>query len=53
MVGKQNASQLVVEGLRKLEYRGYDFCGYCLISNGTLRTIKSEGKLYQIDKQIK
>ena len=45
VIGKQNASQLVVEGLKKLEYRGYDSAGIGTISNGKLNTIKSEGKL--------
>ena len=48
VVGKQNATQLVIEGLRKLEYRGYDSAGIASMSNGTLRTIKSEGKLYKL-----
>ena len=51
VVGKHNATQLVIEGLRKLEYRGYDSAGIASMSNGTLRTTKSEGKLYKlIDK---
>ena len=51
VIGKQNASQLVVEGLKKLEYRGYDSAGVASISNGKLQTVKSEGKLIKlIDK---
>ena len=51
VIGKQNASELVIEGLKKLEYRGYDSAGVASVSNGTLHTIKSEGKLVNlIDK---
>ena len=51
VIGKKNASQLVIEGLKKLEYRGYDSAGIASASNGTLQTIKSKGKLVNlIDK---
>ncbi len=45
VLGKENASQLVIEGLKKLEYRGYDSAGIASVSQGLLQTIKSEGKL--------
>ncbi len=51
VIGKQNASELVVEGLKKLEYRGYDSAGIASVSDGKLQTVKSEGKLINlIDK---
>ena len=51
VIGKKNASQLVIEGLKKLEYRGYDSAGIASASSGTLQTIKSKGKLVNlIDK---
>ena len=48
VIGKQNASELVIEGLKKLEYRGYDSAGVASVSNGTLHNIKSEGKLINL-----
>ncbi len=48
VIGKQNASQLVVEGLKKLEYRGYDSAGIATASGGKLQTVKSEGKLINL-----
>ena len=45
VLGKVNASQLVIEGLKKLEYRGYDSAGIASVSQGLLQTIKSDGKL--------
>ena len=51
VIGKQNAIQLVVEGLKKLEYRGYDSAGIASASDGILKTTKSEGKIINlIDK---
>ena len=51
VLGKENASQLVIEGLKKLEYRGYDSAGIASVSQGLLQKIKSEGKLVNlIDK---
>ena len=48
VIGKQNASELVIEGLKKLEYRGYDSAGIALVANETLHTFKSEGKLINL-----
>ena len=57
VLGKENASQLVIEGLKKLEYRGYDSAGIASVSQGLLQTIKSEGKLLnligKLDKSTK
>ena len=39
--GKQNANELVIEGLKKLEYRGYDSAGIASVSNETLNIVKS------------
>ena len=51
VLGRENASKLVIEGLKKLEYRGYDSAGIASIFQGSLQTIKSEGKLIKlIDK---
>ena len=48
VLGKENASQLVIEGLKKLEYRGYDSAGIASVSQGLLQIIKSEGKLLNL-----
>ena len=53
VIGKQNASQLVVEGLKKLEYRGYDSAGIAAAHNGTLQLVKSEGKLVNLINKLK
>ena len=40
--------EIVIEGLKKLEYRGYDSAGIASVSQGLLQTIKSEGKLVNL-----
>lgn len=44
-IGKGKASPLVLKGLSKLEYRGYDSSGVATIENGSLFLCKSVGKL--------
>src|SRR6185295_14254590 len=44
-VGKQKAAPILVEGLRRLEYRGYDSAGLAVIHERTLLTRKKKGKI--------
>lgn len=44
-VGRQQAVDVVVEGLRRLEYRGYDSAGVALVVDGSLQIRKKAGKL--------
>ena len=48
-VGGQQALDVVVDGLRRLEYRGYDSAGVALASDDTLHTAKRAGKLSNLD----
>ena len=51
VIGQDGASSLVIEGLNKLEYRGYDSSGIASLDNNKLQILKSEGKLIKlIDK---
>ena len=43
-VGKKAASPILLEGLRRLEYRGYDSAGVALVSGGDLLVRKKWGK---------
>ena len=52
IIGKQNASQLVVEGLKKLEYRGYDSAGIASVQGGALQVTKSKGKLINLIEKL-
>jgi len=51
-VGEQQAQGVVIEGLRRLEYRGYDSAGIALIDGGTVSWQKRAGKLANLEKAI-
>ncbi len=51
-VGPQAALDVVVEGLRRLEYRGYDSAGVAVVSDGELVTAKKAGKLGNLEKLL-
>ncbi len=47
-IGAQEAAPLLLEGLQKLEYRGYDSAGLAVMAGKKLVTRRSEGKLYKL-----
>jgi glucosamine--fructose-6-phosphate aminotransferase (isomerizing) len=51
-VGERQARDVVIEGLRRLEYRGYDSAGIALVDGGTLAIDKRAGKLGNLEKAI-
>ncbi|MEU0312340.1 glutamine--fructose-6-phosphate transaminase (isomerizing) [Nocardioides sp. NPDC006273] len=51
-VGDRSAQDVVIDGLRRLEYRGYDSAGIALIADGKLATNKKAGKLANLEKAI-
>ncbi|WP_395660006.1 glutamine--fructose-6-phosphate transaminase (isomerizing) [Nocardioides sp.] len=51
-VGHRGAQEVVVEGLRRLEYRGYDSAGIALVTDDALATEKRAGKLANLEKAI-
>jgi glutamine---fructose-6-phosphate transaminase (isomerizing) len=52
-VGGRQAVPLLLQGLRRLEYRGYDSAGLSVQVNGTLETRKAAGKISELEKQLK
>ena len=50
--GKKEASPILVAGLSKLEYRGYDSAGIAVIDDGTLRVTKCKGRLANLEAQL-
>jgi len=44
-VGKKAATPILLEGLRRLEYRGYDSAGVAVVCNGDLIVLKKKGKI--------
>jgi glucosamine--fructose-6-phosphate aminotransferase (isomerizing) len=51
-VGDQPALDVVIDGLRHLEYRGYDSAGVALVSEGEVHFQKSAGKLANLDAAL-
>ena len=51
-VGDRQAQEVVVEGLRRLEYRGYDSAGIALASGAAVHIAKRAGKLANLDKLL-
>ncbi|MGF9755305.1 glutamine--fructose-6-phosphate transaminase (isomerizing) [Microvirga sp. 0TCS3.31] len=51
-VGAKPAEGVVIEGLRRLEYRGYDSAGIALVDGGTIVSDKRAGKLANLEKAI-
>ncbi len=51
-VGEQQALDVVVEGLRRLEYRGYDSAGVAIVADGALASAKRAGKLANLEKAL-
>jgi glucosamine--fructose-6-phosphate aminotransferase (isomerizing) len=51
-VGEKDAVDVIVEGLRRLEYRGYDSAGVAIVDDGALQVSKKAGRLENLDKQL-
>jgi glucosamine--fructose-6-phosphate aminotransferase (isomerizing) len=52
-IGKREASELLIQGLSKLEYRGYDSAGVAIINDGLLNVTKCKGRLANLEKKLK
>ena len=51
-IGKDNAKNVVINGLSRLEYRGYDSAGIAFIDNGKMRIFKRSGKLRNLEIEV-
>jgi glutamine---fructose-6-phosphate transaminase (isomerizing) len=51
-VGPQRAQDVVIDGLRRLEYRGYDSAGIAVVHGGELAVAKRSGKLANLEKEL-
>ena len=49
-IGQKNSTPFLIEGLKKLEYRGYDSAGLCVLKNKKLYTLKKKGKIAELEK---
>ncbi len=53
ILGKQPAAPGLIEALRRLEYRGYDSAGIAVAENGTIRRVRAEGKLHNLEEKLR
>ena len=51
--GKKNSVPFLINGLRRLEYRGYDSAGIAIMKDGSIEAVKKAGKVDKLDKKIK
>ncbi len=51
-IGKRVASHVLISGLKRMEYRGYDSAGIALLENNVIETIKKKGKVSDLEKEF-
>ena len=50
--GKRSAQEVLLNGLEKLEYRGYDSAGVALALEGGIHVVKSKGRLEVLRRKL-
>jgi len=51
-IGDCEATPILVKGLKKLEYRGYDSAGIAVLRNGTVKILKAKGRLSTLEDRL-
>ena len=51
-IGEKNCVPILINGLKRLEYRGYDSAGIGIIDNGKSEVVKKKGKVSVLEKEI-
>jgi glucosamine--fructose-6-phosphate aminotransferase (isomerizing) len=49
-IGKREAANVLLAGLKRMEYRGYDSAGVAILENGSILTTKKRGKVSELEK---
>ncbi|MBN2816738.1 MAG: glutamine--fructose-6-phosphate transaminase (isomerizing) [Campylobacterales bacterium] len=52
-IGNKNSKEILLEGLKELEYRGYDSAGIAVLQNGKFDNFKAVGKLINLEEKTK
>jgi glucosamine--fructose-6-phosphate aminotransferase (isomerizing) len=52
-VGQKKVSTVLLDGLRRLEYRGYDSAGIAVINHGAIQVVRSAGKLRDLEENLR
>lgn len=51
-LGPQNPKDIIISGLKKLEYRGYDSAGVAILDDGKAKRVRAEGKLKALEDKL-
>ncbi len=51
-IGTSQARDILLEGIKKLEYRGYDSAGISILNDGRITTIKRPGKIAELERDL-
>jgi glucosamine--fructose-6-phosphate aminotransferase (isomerizing) len=51
-IGKRNAISVLIEGLKRLEYRGYDSAGIAFLENSHIEVVKQKGKIRELEPLV-
>ncbi len=52
IIGKAEVGPLLIDGLKRLEYRGYDSAGVATLQNGTIERRRAEGKIVNLERVL-
>src|SRR5690242_7793568 len=52
-IGGRNAAEVIVEGLRRLEYRGYDSAGVAVVGDERIELRRSVGKIARLESMLR
>src|SRR5690554_6614951 len=52
-LGNEEAYPILIKGLKRLEYRGYDSSGVAIIENGEIKLYKKQGKVAELEELVK
>lgn len=52
-IGKKQAAPILLEGLKRLEYRGYDSSGIAILRGGKAKVFKSVGRVFELEEKMK
>ncbi|MFZ3230901.1 MAG: glutamine--fructose-6-phosphate transaminase (isomerizing) [Pseudobdellovibrio sp.] len=51
-LGFQDPKKIIVDGLKRLEYRGYDSAGLAIVNDGKIKTVRAEGKIKSLELKL-
>jgi len=51
-IGEQSVSSILMNGIKRMEYRGYDSAGIAVLCNGLIKSVKKAGKVAELEKLV-